>query len=181
MDKSVKNIYKPGSKSSFENLYRDFWKRLYIICFQKTNDAEASEEMVQDIFVSLWKKGKDLKIDSSIEVYLVGAAKYKVLDYYRSQIKLKECHLGDCNLCDQAGFDEIVLEHNEALEGFLKEDLEVIVDRLPCQCQKVYRLSRENNLTTKEIATLLDISPKTVKNHITKALSYIRPHLKGSL
>jgi len=75
-------------------------------------------------------------------------------------------------------YDTRTSEYNLVLHQFLEQDLQLIVNQLPYRCQEVYRLSREQQLTTKEISTRLGISQKTVKNHLTKALSFINRHLK---
>ncbi|REG98413.1 RNA polymerase sigma-70 factor [Flavobacterium aquicola] len=164
-------------KHDFESLYRNFWKKLYVICYNKTANREAAEEMVQDIFISLWNRRNELVITSSIEHYLIKSAKLKVIDYYRMQSSVKQNNLMECNLCEHPEFDEKYLQHNEAVYKFLEQDIEVVINDLPCQCQKVYRLSREEQLSTAEIADNLNISPKTVKNHLTKALRSIRENI----
>ena len=174
MNKLKKNTYRVGSRSSFEQVYRTFWKKLYVICYKKTGDAQLSEEMVQEIFINLWTRKTDLPEIASIESYLIICTKNKIMDHYRKVRRPKQSVVEPCGLCEENGFDGSSVVHNEASEKFLKKDLELVVDQLPHQCQKVYRLSREQNMTTNEIAVLLGISQKTVKNHITKALAHIK-------
>ncbi|WP_103070194.1 RNA polymerase sigma-70 factor [Aquimarina sediminis] len=169
-----KKTYNLSNDAVIDQLYTDYWKLLYAICYHKTNDAEASEEIVQDIFIGLWKRGGKLEVTTSIKSYLIKSAKTGVIKYYRSKIKSKEDLSTECNLCEKSEFGADVLQHNEAISKFLDQDLQLIINQLPCQCQKIYRLSRENHLTTNEIAKELKISQKTVKNHLTKALSFIR-------
>jgi RNA polymerase sigma-70 factor (ECF subfamily) len=147
---------------------------LYAICYAKTSNKEASEEMVQDIFISLWNRKDELTITLSIEHYLIKAAKLKVIDYYRMLATAKHQTLIDCELCNLLECDQNFLQHNDAIHKFLEKDLEITVQNLPLQCQKVYRLSREEQMSISEIAENLNISPKTVKNHLTKALNFIR-------
>ena len=177
MNKLKENIYCLGSKSSFEQVYRTFWKKLYVICYEKTRDTQLSEEMVQEIFINLWKRKADLPGIESIEGYLVICAKNRIMDHYRKVYGPKEVVAAPSKLCEEQGFDGSSIVHNEAVEAFLRKDLELVVDQLPSQCQKVYRLSREENMTNNEIAVLLGISQKTVKNHITKALAHIKSRL----
>ena len=174
--KNMGKIYNLKNRKDFENLYRQYWKKLYTISYSKTKNIEVSEEIVQDIFISLWKRRNELKITSSLENYLIKATKLKVIDFYRKQYRNKETPV--CNLCEHPEFDKNCLEHNEALFKFLEQDLQLVVNQLPCQCQKVYRLSREKQMSINEISTMLDISSKTVKNHLTKALSFVRKELK---
>ncbi|OED45965.1 hypothetical protein AB832_01125 [Flavobacteriaceae bacterium (ex Bugula neritina AB1)] len=157
---------------SFEKLYQAHWRKIYGICFSKTGDVQASEEMVQDIFVSLWRRRKTIIIHTSIEAFLVKAAKLKIIDYYRKESRVRQLDYSSLNIPYE--FEEKHLSQNQALYNFLEEDLEMVVSKLPTQCQKVYRLSREENLKIKEIASKLLISEKTVKNHLTKALYIIK-------
>lgn len=122
----------------------------------------------------MWKRRKELVITSSIEHYLVKSVKLKVIDHYRKLYTEKHKNMSQCDLCEHSEFDEKCLEQNEALFQFLEQEIQLIVNKLPCQCQKIYRLSREEQLNTSEIAKDLNISPKTVKNHLTKALKFIR-------
>lgn len=154
---------------------------MYAICYKNTNDTEASEEIVQDVFIGLWKRGGELEVSLSIKSYLIKSAKTGVIKHYRTKTKNREDVVTACNLCEEKEFTIDVLEHNEAISTFLEEDLQLVVNQLPCQCQKVYRLSRENQLNSNEIAVALSISPKTVKNHLTKALSFIRKQIKPAI
>jgi len=172
--------YNLNDTLDFESLYKDYWKKVYVICYGKTANREVSEEMVQDIFISLWNRRNELIITSSIEHYLIKSAKLKVIDYYRTLASAKHKILVDCDLCEHPEFNEKCLEHNESIHKFLEQDLEITIKNLPCQCQKVYRLSREEQMSISEIAENLNISPKTVKNHLTKALNFIREKIPAN-
>lgn len=161
---------------SFKQIYKKYWPLVYRVCYSKTKDREGTEEMVQDIFISLWRRRKNLVIDTSLEHYLIKAGKLRVIDYYRKKYN------GDkVESIDEVSLQADIGNYNEALYGFLHEDLQLVVSQLPGQCQKVYRMSREDQLSNREISDLLSISEKTVKNHLTKALNYIRKELKHSL
>ena len=163
---------------AFERFYRKYWKGLYAFCLSKTQDKPSSEEIVHDVFIEAWMKRETFKISKGTEGYLLKSAKWKVIRFYQNKAKHQISEFRECNLCEQTGFDGDILVHNMALDKFLENDMQLIVNRLPCRCQEVYRLSREQNLTTNEIALRLNISQKTVKNHLTKALSFISSQLK---
>lgn len=161
----------------FEKLYKKYWRKIYALCYSKTKDVEVSEEIVHDVFIALWKRKEKFEVTKGTESYLVKSAKSKIIDYYRKNTKLQSKALSDCNLCEQEDFTACDFTQNLAIHKFLEEDLELVVNQLPCKCQEVYRLSREEQLTTNEIAARLNISQKTVKNHLTKALSFIKKQL----
>ncbi|EAR12937.1 putative RNA polymerase sigma factor [Polaribacter irgensii 23-P] len=176
--KAENKTYNLKDSLVIDQLYTKYWKLLYAICYKSTNDTIASEEIVQDVFIGLWKRGGALEVSFSIKSYLIKSAKTGIIKYYRTKTKNREDVFTACNLCEENEFTIDVIEHNEAITTFLEEDLQLVVNQLPCQCQKIYRLSRENQLNANEIAVALNLSPKTVKNHITKALSFIKKHIQ---
>ena len=148
---------------------------MYSICYQQTNDVTAAEEMVQDIFVSLWKRWDEIEINSSLENYLIKSAKLKVIDYYRDIYKKNKLTI---IREEESSNDKNHQQVNNDIEfEILQHHADQLITRLPKQCQTVYRLSRNDQKTTKEISLELGISQKTVKNHLTKALTFMREHL----
>lgn len=159
---------------SFEKVYNTYWEKVYATCYNNIREREAAQEMVQDIFKSLWERKDDLEISTSIEHYLVRAAKFKVFEYIRnksSQRKHVACALEDYCTATNCTEDEVLYKS-------LTEKVGILVDRLPCQCRNVYTLSRTGGLTNKEIASRLLISERAVEQHITKALRFLRENLQ---
>lgn len=156
--------------SSFENTYNLYWEELYGYCLHHCKDNYRAEEIVQDVFLSLWERQHQLLMEGSIKSYLYKAVKNKVFDFYREQAKkntlLAELRLKLC--------DDTCLTENEVYFNDLNSNLGKAIDSLPCRCREVYQLSREGGLNNKEIAIQLSISEKTVEQHMTKALRSIR-------
>ena len=155
-------------------MYEQHWKLLFAICYSKTKDMGASEEIVQDVFVGLWKRGGELQVLKSLQSYLIKSVKVGIIKYFKKKAREASIIVEECDLCEHPEFVTGVLEHNEAITNFLEEDIEIIVGKLPCRCQEVYRMSREQHMTSREIAVKLGVSQKTVKNHLNKALATIR-------
>lgn len=173
---ALRKTYRLKDERQFEKLYQKYWKRLYLFCLQLAPSAHIAEEIVHDTFIAIWKSKGIFDTSTNIEAYLLKTAKNKIIDNHR-KYKIEQSVVSACILCEDDNFTAGAIEHNMAIEKMLKEDLEIIVNQLPCRCQEVYRLSREEHLSTKEIAIKLGISQKTVKNHLTKALSRITAQL----
>ncbi|WP_316759018.1 sigma-70 family RNA polymerase sigma factor [Pedobacter aquatilis] len=160
------------NKAMFERTYELYWEKLYAVCFNTIREVEPAKEMVQDIFKSLWERRAELEIQK-IEHYLVRSAKFKAFEYIRNQVsrqKHSELAMLDC-LTAHNCTEEKVLFNN------LKQQVNLLVDELPCQCKRVYKLSREEGMPNKDIATLLSISERAVEYHITKAMGKLKSGL----
>lgn len=161
------------NEESFATIYNLYWEMVYGICYNNTRESETAKEMVQDIFKSLWERKDELVINDSIERYLMRSAKLKVFEHIRNkacQKKHIECIQQD--YCNVSNCTEDSIFFNN-----LSEKVNILIDRLPCQCRNVYRMSRKEGLSNKQIALTLLISERAVEQHITKALRTLRENL----
>ena len=109
-----------------------------------------------------------------MENFLYRSAKFKYYNHYRN-IKTKERKLKEYSLYQEK--NENITE-NTVITGQVYEQIDQLVESMPDKRREVYKLSRQKGLTNKEIAQHLLISEKTVKNHLTKSLAYIRVGLR---
>ena len=162
------------TETGFKQLYEENAKKLFVICYSRIRNREEAEEIVQDIFKSVWERREAINNrDGSIERYLTRAVKLKTIDYFRKQTR-EIRHLSD-NPEDICGGEHCTENQFNFME--LKRRVTYLVDQLPNMCREVYRLSREKGLSNREIASTLLISEKTVESHMTKALSHLRKNL----
>jgi RNA polymerase sigma-70 factor (family 1) len=162
------------NEQSFTWLFNAYWEKVYSICYQNTNSHEDSRELTQNIFKSLWERRNDIKITGNPEHYLMRSAKLQVINFYRDNKIQEEYH----NYFYQAYCDIDHCTENEVLFNQLNDKLGMLVDSLPCQCKNIYQLSRENNLSNKQIADVLGISVKTVEYHLANASKLLKNSLK---
>ncbi|RDC64939.1 RNA polymerase sigma-70 factor [Adhaeribacter pallidiroseus] len=160
--------------TDFDQIYRHYWSELFDRAYKRIQSVEKAEEIIQDLFVELWEKREQIEIRESLEAYLFGALKFRILNYLRHE-KTLESHL------------RIIREHavkttNNLEEEIYINDLEAAyknqVDNLPEKCRAVFELSRQEQLSFKEIALRLNVSVNTVEKHVGKALRVLRLHLK---
>lgn len=157
----------------FKGVYNLYWEKVYAVCYNHIRKIEISQGMTQDIFISLWERRENLNISGSLEHYLVRAAKNKVAEYYRNQT-IRNRNL-DCALQDYCG-ESNCTEEDIALSE-LVEELDMLVEKLPCRCREVFKLSREEGLKNKQIAQQLNISERAVEYHISKALGFLKENM----
>jgi len=168
-DKEIIQGLKQGDKRALTMLYNDYWKVLYISSYNLLKDKEVCEEIIQDVFIDLWNKRKELEIKVSFKSYLYACVRYKVFAQYRSNKILRVELFEELDKRMQYATPETKMMHKE-----LKQHIKVVVETLPDKCKKVYKLSRNEQLSHREIAEQLGISIKTVENHITNALRVLR-------
>jgi len=162
------------TEAGFKRLYEQHINKLFTICYSRIRNREDAEEIVHDVFRSVWER-RDLitNENGSIERYLIRSIKLKTIDYYRKAAQ--ETLPLTCELEDVCGHENCTDDHLHLEE--LQDRVSMLVDQLPCTCKQVYKLSREEGFTNKEIASRLLVSEKTVESHITKALAHLRKNL----
>ncbi|RZK76452.1 MAG: sigma-70 family RNA polymerase sigma factor [Pedobacter sp.] len=159
------------SKLAFNTLYQKYWKQVFNSTYKRIRDIDKSEDITQDIFTRLWLRRAELSINN-LPAYLNTAVKNSVFTLMSKEsryVPVNELHL------------EIVAENTNADAEILRKDFmkayEVLVNALPGQQKDIFRMRYHKDLSTNEIALKLHISPKTVRNHLGRALTTLRASL----
>lgn len=161
--------------SAFIEIYNRYWDRLFNAAYKRIKDHEACEEIVQDVFTNFWSKREGLVLTTGLSNYLFTAIRNQVIDHYRKQVIRNNFRFSKTDQEYDNSNEQTVLLRD------LQQHIEDLVDLLPDKCKSVYRLSRIENRSNKEIAILLNISEKTVEGHLTKALKQLRLNLSDFL
>ena len=132
---------------------------------------EDAIELVNDVFVSVWKKKDNLEISDSLKPYLFRAVKNKCINHYQKKV-IPMHDIQDIETASSSKADE-QLNYKESMLR-----VEQVLELLPPKCKQVFMMSRIDDLSYKEIAEFLDISIKTVENQMSKALKIFRKNLK---
>ena len=176
-DEELVSLLKTDAETAIDLLFRRYYAYLCKSIYRVIPDANLVEDLSQEVFYELWKKREKINIQISIKAYLRRAARNKALNYIRDQrLKFEELDETPNSLTTNT-------HSNHDLE---KEELEALIektiDNLPERCRIVFTLSRYENMTYTQIATELNIAPKTVENQISKALKLLRqvidPYMK---
>jgi len=175
-DNSLVNLFKNSDGLAFKEIYTRYWKNIYKNAYSKVHRKELAEELTQNLFLDLWKRRAHIEINS-LESYLFGSLKYSIINHYKSQL-VKENYRNHLNAQPQLttnSTDDLVLLRD--LSNALNEGIAL----LPKKTGEVFKLSRIDNRSTKEISQELNISEKAVEYHITQSLKSMRFHLKEYL
>lgn len=166
-----------GSRGDFEKLFRTHYSYLCAFANKFLKDQDAAEEIVQEVFVNLWKKRNELSINTSLKSYLFTAVRNSSLNLIK-HINIRE---------NYKAHNKLEIEHQEnylgdsILANELEERIHTSINMLPTERKKIFILSRYEGLKYREIAEKLNISVKTVENQMGKAMKALRESLKDYL
>lgn len=171
-DEDLVMLLKNGSHSSFTEIYRRYWKELFLVAYRKLHNKELAEELTQNLFLSLWEKRNTAAIQV-IRPYLFVSLKYSIINYFKAQL-VSEKYLiyKQSSSPDTANADQLALIND--LAGAIEKGIAM----LPRKTKRVFELSRYENCSVKEIAAYMNISEKAVEYHITRSLKTMRVYLK---
>jgi RNA polymerase sigma-70 factor, ECF subfamily len=160
----------------FSELFDAYYEPLVRYCIRVVPDQDEAEEIVQETFVNLWEKRRELSIETSLNAYLYRIVMNKAINY-NNHLKIRSKHKEQV----MAVTGEAGLSGDELLEAELQTLYQTALDRMPEKRRKAFELSRKQGLKYSEIAENLAVSEKTVQAHISKALEDLRLHLKDYL
>jgi len=152
----VRSLQK-GDVRAFDRLFAKYGGKLFYLAKGYLGSREEAEGLVQEVFIKVWENRKNIKEHLSFR------AKYRKQEFLEEFLKVN------------SGLTNEETIHIEYVE--LLEQVDLIVEKLPPRQKQIFKLSREEGLSHKEIARILFIQPKTVENHLHNAMKRIRKHL----
>lgn len=169
----LENIGK-GDRKAFEQLFNRYWESLFAAAMHRLQSNQLAKDVLQELFIELWEKHETLNIRSNVSGYLFTALKHRVINKIKAEATREKYEKMTIRFYE---INEFATEHQFS-KDYLQEKMEKEVEQLPDRCREVFELSRIEQLSHKEIGQQLNISPKTVENHIGRALKVLRPYLK---
>lgn len=171
-DSKLLTLIGNGNEIAFKQIYDKYWKRLYLFALKLLPSEGDAKDVVQEVFCNLWVKADRLQIEN-LESYLYSMTKNKCFDHLRRK-----------KYSDEA-LTEIILQtilsdsnpedHLEYMET--KKNLEKSLFQLPPKTRQVFQLSRNFDLSNKQIASKLNISVKAVEYHMTQSIKHLKSEL----
>lgn len=170
-DLSTTRLLAARDEAAFEQVFKAYYKNLHAYACTMLKDPDEAEERVQQVFFKIWERAENLSLSGSVAAYLYRAVHNECLNYLKHE-KVKAEHRMQVvyRMQQQA-------EEDKPLSKELENQFREAMNELPEQCRTVFQLSRFEDLKYREIADRLDISVKTVENHMAKALKLMRAKL----
>ncbi|HWK05784.1 MAG TPA: RNA polymerase sigma-70 factor [Puia sp.] len=161
-------------QTAFSELFRRYDKRIYPFVLKMIRTPALAEEITHEIFIKIWKHRDKLPAIDQPEAYILTIAARHTLDQIKKRLNENKMLQG------LSASKEYY--HNDTEEKLLLRDrvalVQQAIDQLPPQQRSVYELSRQDGMNYEQIAQQLQISPNTVRNHLVKALRFIRDYMK---
>ncbi len=163
----LKNVFQDEDLHSFEKLFKIFYQRLLNFCMYYIKHKESAEEIVSDIFVNLWIKRKELNHIRNLETYLFISVKNHSLNHIKQFSNYRITYLED------GGIHALVNTSDPEKELEMRElifKMDEAINSLPPQCKIIFNLIKEEGLKYKEVAEILNLSPRTVETQLVRAM-----------
>jgi RNA polymerase sigma-70 factor, ECF subfamily len=167
-----------SDRDAFEALVRHYSDRLCAFIYNTTHDVEATKELVQDLFLWIWRHRHEWDIRGGLTTYLYRSARNRSVSYLRHDRLERRWH-EETARSGEYEFDRAEPAHTD--EHATVAELSAAIDRavasLPERCREVFTLNRRHHLSYREVAETLGISVKTVEVHMGRALVALRRQL----
>lgn len=172
-DLEIVNALRYGERWAFYALYQRYSDLIYRNILVRVSSSFDADDIFQEFFIKLWEKHEKLNVETNVRAYLLVTLKHHILNTIKEQQIRQKYHDASYANTDEADDYTWVKITSEDL----KEQLREVVDKFPPRLKAVYLLSREQNLSVKEIARQLAVSEQTVKNQLTDILKRLRKEL----
>lgn len=162
-----------GDAVAFKTLYDKYKQKLYGYALYLSKNAHEAEEIVQVAFISVWENRDKIDPDKPFSHYLFRIVQNRFCDIFRKRI-VENCYADYVKVHEKDIADDFLaaMNHAETEKIILK-----LLEKIPEQRRTIFKLSRYDNLTYKQIAQQLQISENTVDFHIRQVLGYLRKEL----
>lgn len=160
-------------KSAIDRLYQQYHRRIFLFARSYLKMEDAAADIVQEVFINVWERRHTLSDNTNLDAFIFTATRNAVISVFRKKLSEQKY----VEFLQGMALDDQGCAENDADYNLLEEKVGELIGKLPPKRREVYLLSRQKGLSNKEIAQALSISEKTVEDHMTKALAYLRTHL----
>ncbi|MDD3915425.1 MAG: RNA polymerase sigma-70 factor [Bacteroidales bacterium] len=170
-----RNVAFQDDEQAFRELFIEFYPALCVFAMRYITQQETARDIVQDVFIKIWKNRKSMDITVSFRNFLITSVRNHCTDYLRKQ-EVENRYM-EKNM--------LSVIHSSPEEVYTLKELETTIvealAKLPPNVRKAFEMSRFRGITYNAIADKMEVSPKTIESYISKALSVLRHELKDYL
>ena len=160
-----------SDESAYADVYRLTHPLLHRYVWYITRDDAVTDDVLQEVYLKLWTIRAAVDPDRSLKALLYQMARNFALNHERAQRRMSDADIEDLNLGEAPLHDSVLTA------GTLEDRLRAWIDQLPPRRREAFCLSRFDRLSHEEIASVMELTPKTVNNHIVLALQTLRQRL----
>ena len=168
-DKQLIRAIKGGDTKSYEKLFERYYDRYFSFACALLHDADAAEDVLQNVFLKLWIGRDRLDENRSIENYLLVSVRNEIFDYLRLKYNQTVVR-GETPEKEDASADI----EEEMFRSETSDRMDKIIKNMPPQRQRIFMMSKYENMSSKDIADALGLSVRTVERHIYLALKDLK-------
>lgn len=173
-DKILTSLLIAGNSAAFDKLFRKYHGKIYNFANSILRNHEDSEGVVQFVFMKIWERRADLRVELSFNAYLHKIARNYILNMIRKNVHSRRYLSYIVHSSETGGNDP----HLELTGRQLEDRINELLGQLSERRREIFRLSREEGKTYKEIASILELSEDTVDKNIRFVLDHLRTGIK---
>ncbi|HEX9221598.1 MAG TPA: RNA polymerase sigma-70 factor [Gemmatimonadaceae bacterium] len=171
-ERDLQERIRAGDERAFDSVFRTHYAHLVRVAESMLRERALAEEIAQEVMLELWRRRESLEVEQTFAAYLIRSTRNRALNHIRHQrVVAREAAAAAIEPQTSRSAEE------ELLAVELQQAVREAIDALPEKSREVFRLSREQGLKYVEIASVLEISVKTVEKRMGQALSELRERL----
>ncbi len=168
---------KKEEKGAFRELFERYTPRIYKFALSYLKNKNDAEELVQIVFLKIWKKRNSIDATQNIKAYIFTITINSIYDF----IRRKKIEYSFQNRSRQIQSNTENNTWNTVVQREMQQNLSDCINRLPKQQQKIFQLSKMEGFTNDEIAIQMGLSKRTVENHLYRAVSFLKQNFKNEI
>ncbi|SEA00950.1 RNA polymerase sigma-70 factor, ECF subfamily [Arachidicoccus rhizosphaerae] len=169
-DEHLLELLMEGQEEALTEIYQRYWQQLIEIGYRFTNDKQAVEEIVNDVFLKLWSNPEKFQV-RSLPAYLFTSIKFGIYKMVLKKKRRKDLLANyECKLLTEEEQQRIEIK-------FMEEYLKEVVESLPEKSRLIYNYSRNEEMSVADISSKMNMKTKAIEYHITKTLKLLRTAL----
>lgn len=162
-----------GDKEAFELIFNEYKEKLYYFSLSYLHSSSETEEVIQNVFISLWENRQLVKDQGTLKSFLYKITVNLIYNYFKHQAVHQKYlnHISFMNMLEDDHSQQTIFYND------LKDIIDALIENLPLRQQLIFKLSRHVGLSHSEIASRLGLSLRSVENQIYRAIKYIKENL----